>query len=330
MLYELVEGIRTLSVIGMCKNAGKTTVLNSLIRECEARGETLGLTSIGRDGERSDLVTNTKKPEIFVNGGAVVATAEGLLKECDVSREILASTGIPTPMGSIVIFRARSSGYVQIGGASITEHQKTVRDMLLGFGCTRVFIDGAISRKSLGNPTLADGVILSSGASYDADIGKTVTDTAFIAELFSLRRTGHSFGEGEARLEAISNGERFSADAPDGILPALKAGADALLLRKAITDSTANELLKYGKLLKNTVLVAEDASRLLLKASGYEKLKRFSRGFEVLNESRLAAVTVNPFSAYGMHYDKDEFYKRVEDALKNRGVFVPVMDVKDA
>lgn len=41
--------------------------------------ESIALTSIGRDGERSDLVTNTKKPEIFVYDGTIIATAEKLL-----------------------------------------------------------------------------------------------------------------------------------------------------------------------------------------------------------------------------------------------------------
>ena len=328
MLFELIEGTKTLSVIGMCKNAGKTTVLNSLIAECESRGETLGLTSIGRDGERSDLVTNTKKPEIFVRSGAVIATAESLLSECDISMEILAATGIPTPMGDIIIVRARSSGYVQIGGASITTYQQVVRDELYKYGCARVFIDGAISRKSLGNPGLADGVILSSGASYDPSISKTVLDTAYIARLFSLEEC--SLTPGPARFTAIRGDESFSCGEPDELVPFLKAGADALVIRGAVTDGTANQLTAIGKLLKNTVLAAEDASRLLLKPAGFEKLMRFSGGFRVLKGTRLTAVTVNPFSAYGLHYDKNEFKERVEAALAQAGVGVPVMDVKDA
>ena len=327
MLYELIDGIKTLSVIGMCKNAGKTTVLNSLIGECESRGEILGLTSIGRDGERSDLVTNTKKPEIFVRGGAVIATAESLLRECDISMEILSSTGIPTPMGDIIIVRARSSGYVQIGGASITAYQQLVRDELFGFGCGRVFIDGAISRKSLGNPSLADGVVLSSGASYDPSIAKTVTDTAYIARLFSLPEIG--IAPGPARFTAIRGGESESSEELDALVPFLKGGADRLVIRGAVTDGTAAQLSNIGKLLRNTVLAAEDASRLLLKPASFEKLTRFA-GFAVLKGTRLIAVTVNPFSAYGLHYDKNEFRERVCEALELSGVSVPVMDVKDA
>lgn len=46
--------------------------------------ESIALTSIGRDGERSDLVTNTKKPEIFVYDGTIIATAEKLLLRAEI------------------------------------------------------------------------------------------------------------------------------------------------------------------------------------------------------------------------------------------------------
>lgn len=329
MLYELLGAKKTVSVIGMCKNAGKTTVLNSLIGECEEHGEALGLTSIGRDGERSDLVTNTKKPEIFVLGGAVIATAEGLLKEGDVSREILAATGIPTPMGEIIIVRARSSGFVQLGGASINSQQRAVRDMLFSFGCTRVLIDGAISRKTLGDPSLADGVILSSGASYDPDIRLTVSDTAYYARVFGLG-VFDGAKPGGGRFTLVRGGESFSSDTLRELAPELKKGADALLLRGAVTDNSAKELVSYGKLLKDTLLVAEDASKLLLKQAEYERLARITRGFAVEHGTHLLAVTVNPFSAYGLHYDKKDFFDRVNDALKAAGVGCPVIDVRYA
>ncbi len=329
MLYELLGAKKTVSVIGMCKNAGKTTVLNSLIRECEERGERLGLTSIGRDGERSDLVTNTKKPEIFVREGAVIATAEGLLREGDISREILEATGIPTPMGEIVVVRAKSAGYVQLGGASMTSQQRGIRDLLYSYGCTRVFIDGAISRKTLGDPSLADGVILSSGASYDPDIRTTVSDTAYYARIFGLA-VYKGTGPGAERFTLVRDGERFTADSLKELVPELRKGADALIMRGAVTDSAAKELVSYGKLLKNTVLAAEDASKLLLRQTEYERLLRAAKGFEVLRGTHLLAVTVNPFSAYGLHYDKNDFFDRVNGALLGAGVYCPVIDVRYA
>lgn len=327
MLYELIDGVKTLSVIGMCKNAGKTTVLNALISECEANNEVLGLTSIGRDGERSDLVTNTKKPEIFVRRGALIATAETLLHAGDISMEILDSTGMPTPMGEIIIVRAMSAGFVQLGGASITEHQRVLRDKLMSLGCDRVFIDGAISRKSLGMPSLCDGVILSSGASYDPNAAKTAEDTAYIARLFCLPEYSGEAGCG--RYTAIVRGEAFSSEELDGVVPHIRDGAEALIVRGAITDGSAAALTNIGKLLKNTTLVAEDASRFLLRSANFERLLRFLPDVRVLKGARLAAVTVNPFSAYGMHYEKNDFKERVRSELEKLGLNVPVMDVTD-
>ena len=52
MLFDLIAPHTTVCLAGMCKNAGKTTALNALIRGARARSVSLALTSIGRDGER--------------------------------------------------------------------------------------------------------------------------------------------------------------------------------------------------------------------------------------------------------------------------------------
>ena len=100
-ISALIRPYRSVSIIGMCKNAGKTTVLNQLIRELNGNGQTLALTSIGRDGEDKDLVTGTQKPGIYVARGTLIATASDLiLRHCDVTREILATTGISTRLNN--------------------------------------------------------------------------------------------------------------------------------------------------------------------------------------------------------------------------------------
>lgn len=88
LLLPLIEPYRSLSIIGMCKNAGKTTVLNRILSEMQETGKTLGLTSIGRDGESVDVVTQTHKPGIYVREGTLIATAVEMLKYCDISREL--------------------------------------------------------------------------------------------------------------------------------------------------------------------------------------------------------------------------------------------------
>ena len=63
LLYDLSTKYKTLSIVGMAKNAGKTTALNYLIEEAIDEGILLGVTSTGRDGESQDLVTGTENRE---------------------------------------------------------------------------------------------------------------------------------------------------------------------------------------------------------------------------------------------------------------------------
>ena len=57
-LFELVveKKVKSLSIIGMAKNVGKTVTLNYLIEQSTKRNMVLGLTSAGRDGEKIDAV----------------------------------------------------------------------------------------------------------------------------------------------------------------------------------------------------------------------------------------------------------------------------------
>ena len=49
-IYDLIKDEERVSFIGMCKNAGKTTVLNEVIKKLHNNNESILLTSIGRDG----------------------------------------------------------------------------------------------------------------------------------------------------------------------------------------------------------------------------------------------------------------------------------------
>ena len=62
LLAPLVGDASPVTVIGLCKNAGKTTAMRRLMAELGE--ECLGLTSVGRDGECTDLVTGTEKPDL--------------------------------------------------------------------------------------------------------------------------------------------------------------------------------------------------------------------------------------------------------------------------
>ena len=314
MLFDLVAPYTTVCLAGMCKNAGKTTALNALIRGARERGILLGLTSIGRDGEREDLVTGTYKPPIYVTEGTLYATARGLLPKCDVTGEILSLTGIHTPLGEVVILRARSDGFVELAGPSMKSQIVSLTEELKGFGAEKVLIDGALFRRSLCDPEAAEGIVLSTGASYGPDMEKTAADTAFVGSLLSLPEGGPW---------PDLTGRRLYRDAPyDDLSAALEGRGDELYAAGAFTDAMAASLLRRKGIPK--VIHVEDGTRLLLSRENYEKLLARGVAFRVRRQNALIAVTVNPFSAYGAPYDPAAFQALVESKVN-----VPVMNVME-
>ncbi|MBQ6234794.1 MAG: hypothetical protein IJK54_02670 [Clostridia bacterium] len=303
-LYTSIKAARTLSIVGMCKNAGKTTVLNRILRE--ARGRILGLTSIGRDGESTDVVTGTEKPGIEVSEGTLFATAKDMLALSDVTQEILYTTGIPTPLGEVVLVRARSAGNVQLAGPSITSQLKTVSDLFFSLGAEQVIIDGALGRKSLGARAVAESVILCTGASYDRRMEKVVADTANIFRIMQLKLT-----------ETIPE----ASDKP--LSEVLKASHEALI-PGALTDAAVVPLLKSG-VMRNVRLVVKDPSKVLLSPDTLGKLSIRNVTLETVEAAKVLCVTVNPVSAYGWKFDAEAFRLAMQAAVD-----VPVINVKEA
>src|SRR6056297_1806625 len=70
---------RVISIIGMEKNIGKTTLLNFLLKGMYERSLPTLVMSVGRDGEAIDSVENTPKPEIIVYKGGCFLTITELI-----------------------------------------------------------------------------------------------------------------------------------------------------------------------------------------------------------------------------------------------------------
>ena len=224
-LLPFIAPYRSVSLIGMCKNAGKTTVLNQIIREATQAGTVLGLTSIGRDGEDKDLVTGTKKPGIYVPEGTLFATADQLaLHHCDVTKEVLDTTGMFTPMGQVVVLRAKSDGHVQLAGPSMTSQLAVLGQRFHGLGAEKVLLDGALSRKSLCGRHVSEATILCSGASYHKNIHTVVADTAHHCRILTLPETE------DPDVLALANGDdrAITLLTADGAIPLVGKLEDAL------------------------------------------------------------------------------------------------------
>lgn len=335
-MKELLEGIFRLSsiaIIGMEKNVGKTTTLNYFIEEARHR-HSLGLTSIGVDGEAKDQVTGTEKPTIYVYRDTLLATASRSFHASDITKEILETTGIYTPLGEIVIFKALSDGYVELVGPSINKQLVAVIERLQHFGSKTVIIDGALSRSSTAAPSVAEGVILATGAALSSDIDKVVDSTFHKVRLLSveietsnIRRAmlQEAFSKGKVafiyRESLVVTEELTALGGERAVKERFDSGASAVIIGGVVGDRLAEYLCRYSDL-SGKVIYVEDGTKLFISENNYTRLINRGCIVKALNPVKLIAVSVNPFSHEGYSLDSVMLCQQLHKKIR-----LPVIDV---
>lgn len=354
-LLELIHGkYKTISIVGMAKNSGKTVTLNCLIEEAINENLTIGITSTGRDGECLDLVTETEKPKIFVEEGTLVATTTELLPMGDAKIEILEVTDYRTPLGSIVIGRVKDRGYIQIAGPQKTSEIREVSEKMLKLGAEFVIIDGAIDRKSSAAPSISESTIVSTGAVLSRDISKVIEETLHIVNLFKLPK----IEEEEVRLlikELIEKGKVATIDSVKDINNSNEIGSvekicskeykvnelkvktalncgniigenikketKYIILPGSLTKKTLEDIIDTSKEYKNVKIVVEDGTKIFIKPK--EWLKFIKKGIEVrvLNSINLIALTVNPYAPQGYFFEPEKFLKEMKTYINDLPVY---------
>lgn len=328
LIAPLVGDASPVTVIGLCKNAGKTTAMRRLMAELGE--ERLALTSVGRDGERTDLVTGTEKPDLYLKQGDLFATARGMITLCDATLEVVDLTDVMTPLGPVAIFRTLSDGYVQLAGPSAAGQLRPLTARFMELGAQRVLIDGAAGRKSLAGAGVEGVALLCTGASLDRDMDLVVAETAHTCWLFA-RKVPEQAGL-RAALEGVE--DRFALFELDGSpleLPLDENGSPkwnklprrplAVWAAGGITDPLLKTLARRGA---PTTLVTEDATHVLAGRSALDLFLRSGGQLTVRRELTIAAVAANPWSAYGWHFEPDKFISALRQAID-----LPVVNVKE-
>jgi len=329
-LLKLVEDHERISTIGMCKNAGKTTVLGALIKQCDSKELKIALCSVGRDGELVDVVTNTEKPSISVRKGTIFSTTSGLVSCCNIDMELMHSTKISTALGEVLIFKAKSHGDIQLSGPSISAQLVPLMEFFKSHGAQKVLIDGAVCRKASSSPIIASASILCTGADYDSDIQKVIADTAHFASLMSTKAL-QSDAFRELIVEHRGTNEVLIFD-HSGLLSHhgkykrvendLRKRAKLAYFSGALTDKTFEDALGGFRSASGLKIVAENPSKIMLTSELSDILKLRGCELLVLEPITLACICINPFSTSGAHFDKDEFLEGMQTAVDGTGVEV--------
>lgn len=336
LLYDLSQKYKTLSIVGMAKNAGKTTAMNFLIEEAMDEGIALGITSIGRDGESQDLVTGTEKPKIYLDQDTIVTVPTQLYDLADAGLEILKKTKYSTPMGDLLICRVADSGYVQIAGPPAAMDTKRVCEEMMQYGCELILIDGAIDRKSIASPETSDAIILSTGAVLSRSMRKVVDETAHIVNLYSIPE----LEEGDARnlIEENNFDDKIMLISKDGEITKLDLATglgasrfidneidentEYIYIPGAFTNSVIADI--NLKKLKRVKFVLKNPTKIFLSAMDWGLWRKKGFRVNVLQNIEIAAITVNPWAPSGYTFDSEALVAAMKEALPE----LPIIDVR--
>ena len=332
-----ISDYRSLAIVGLEKNTGKTECLNYILRRIKDSADRFALTSIGIDGENRDQVCQTPKPEIIVPEGMIFVTSEKHYRERRLVAEIMEIDDHRTALGRLVIARAKTSGKVLLSGPADTAGLKSLIRHMKDFGVRTTLVDGALSRLSLASPTVTEAMVLATGAAVSGNIRELVRRTRYVCDLPNAKRLTQLAEEVDEvlqeRLDAIQQG--VWAVGPEGEcidlkLPSVfmleKSGTDLLQYghRIFIAGAVSDKVFQFLRVQKQTVeLIVRDFTRVFAAPESFYAFLRKGGRVQVLHRSRLLAVTINPQSPGGLLLDSLRLQQALEESLQ-----IPVYDVK--
>ena len=329
-IQELIK-YKSCSIVGLEKNTGKTECFNYVLKRLPLDTKRIAVSSIGIDGETTDQVTQTSKPEIFLREGMYFGTSEKHYLMKRLSAELLEISNENTSLGNIVIGKALTPGKILLSGPSSSIGLIRWMDEMKKYNIDLTIIDGALSRMSLASPTVSESMILATGAAYSANINTLVQKTAFVVQMINLDITSqdncNTFNNIKSGVWAVDE---------DGVLHDLKVASSlstnintdglkkckTLFVSGALTDTFVNHI-RQNKIFNETELVVRDFTKIFLTPMTYNSFVNGRRKINVLQKSKLIAVCVNPTSPNGIILDSEKLCNTLSEAIN-----LPVYDLK--
>ncbi|MDR0367911.1 MAG: hypothetical protein LBH82_02060 [Bacteroidales bacterium] len=315
---------KSLSIVGMEKNTGKTETLNYVIRRLNQQQKTLAVTSIGIDGEHLDLVTNTHKPEIRLFENMLFVTSEKHYHEKQLTAEILDVSTRQTALGRLITGRVKIGGKIILSGPGNTVWLKKVIQQMDMYNVATTLVDGALSRRSFGSPSVTESLILTTGAALSPNIAEVVRKTKFVYSLINLPQyetpLRDTLLEMEHGIWSIDKEQHLhnlhipSIFLIDRHKEKLSACGNILFAGGMVSDKLL-DTLRLQKNISEMMLIVKDFTRIFANAESVNAFLRKGGKIKVLLKTKLIALCINPVSPTGYVIDSGRLKSSLEENL---------------
>lgn len=328
-LIDLIPAnVDSISINGMSKNAGKTTVLKQLLQEYYHAHRQLGIVSIGVDGERYDVWSGLPKPAIHVEPGMIVATSRLAIEEADARFEILEQIKHSSIGHEVYLVRTVKGGRVKLTGTPSLHDTRAVLQGFRYYGVNMTLIDGAYDRISSSNPDIAAGSILVVGAAYHRSLSVILDHLhewiyRYTIPVYHPTLSLQQLLTGEQAVWIPENHTDLillPAPLAPGWSNKLSGKASLLYLPGSCTGAILQEA---GTFRQPPTILLRDGTRLFAKWRDISDFYRRGGEIRVLRPSSLLGIAVNPYAPDGYSFDPDYMLEQVKQVSKH----IPVFDV---
>ena len=321
-MQKIIDQVKTIGIMGLAKNTGKTTTLNYIIQL--SKQYKIGLTSIGLDGEDLDQINFLPKPKIEVREGMVVATTQSCLDQSMITYKLLKKVDIFTALGPIRLVEVTSSGQVVVAGPTTNQELKLLISIMKPY-VDRLLIDGAFNRMTFANLDQIDGLILATGASVHPVMQKTIERTKAVVESFQLNQSTlyQKIPHAKMVIHDVNQVHLFKHKNYDVLTQVLNEHHHTIrkiYIQGAITPKIVE--LFIDKQIHDIELIVDDPTKFLISDRYYEHLKKLKIQLSVINPTKLLCITVNPFRPTGDSYDAELLLEEMQKAVS-----LPVFNV---
>jgi len=314
----------------MAKNTGKTVCLNYVLDQLRTTDKVIAVTSIGLDGEKTDQVTQTEKPEVTLAVGTYFVTTEYHYRQRQLLSEICQLSEDTTSLGRLVTARVLQEGKVILAGPSSTGRIRTLIGELRELGVDLTIVDGALSRKSPASPAVTDGLILTTGAAIAPDLNSIVSKTKFVYQLTQLSEyevdNRDELMQYESGIYALEEGGAHRLPIASSLLftkckDILFSHGNTLFISGIVTDNML-DYLRMQPNVNDIQLIVKDFTKIFVTPFVLQGFLQKGGCLRVLKRPNLLAMCINPTSPSGFKLESEQLR-----AALRQVVGVPVYDV---
>ncbi len=328
---EEITKHKTISIVGLEKDTGKTECMKYILNRLKGSSHKLAITSIGIDGEGVSQISGNEKPEIELSPNMVFVTSERHYTQRRLLSEILDISKRHTSLGRLVVARCIAPGKVMFSGPADTVWLRNLLDEMPQYGVQTTLVDGALSRLSLGSPAITEAMILTTGAAVSANMHTLIRKTKYIHSLIELEKFESPFAETllekdsgiwAVRADGIHDLQIPSVFLMEKYRDSFQTNAETLYVSGALTNKVLNLMRTQQNIQKRTIVV-RDFTKIFADKESYDAFFAMGGRIKVLLRTNLKAICVNPVSPEGYAFNSKELCRQITEATS-----IPAYDVK--